>query len=417
MALARAAWKYFENNFQPATGFVNAADKYPSTTMWDLASSFGATVSAFELGLIPLTEFDRRIRPALASLAKIELLRGQLPNKVYHASTLVQSNYANSPGEIGFSAIDLGRMLVWLKILRERYPAYTDTIDAIVLRWNFCRVVDQWGTLFGSTVTADKAVQYLQEGRLGYEEYAAKGFALWGFDATRALKPEPFEYARIYGFDIPYDRRDPRELGAHNYVVSESYVLDGLEFNWDLPEDRQSTDQVHTDLFLEQHADRIFLVQRARANATGTLTARTEHQLEEAPYFVYDTIYTDGRAWNTIAENGTAASKYSAVAAKAAIGLWALWDDPYSDRLFAAAEGLVDAERGIFEGAYEDGRGPIRSFTANNNGIILETLLYKKTGKLLPASRRQGPWETALTNADSASCRPRVSAAGAAIPR
>ena len=43
MSLARTAWKYFENNYQPATGFVNAVDNYPSSTMWDLASAFAGS--------------------------------------------------------------------------------------------------------------------------------------------------------------------------------------------------------------------------------------------------------------------------------------------------------------------------------------------------------------------------------------
>ena len=52
LELARIAWKYFENNYQPVTGFVNAANKYPSTTMWDLASSLAATIAAHQLELI-----------------------------------------------------------------------------------------------------------------------------------------------------------------------------------------------------------------------------------------------------------------------------------------------------------------------------------------------------------------------------
>lgn len=411
MQLARAAWKYFENNYQPATGFVNAADKYPSTTMWDLASALAATVSAYELGLIPREELDRRVRTALTSLGKLDLFRDEMPNKVYNSATLVETTYTNTPGEIGYSAIDMGRLLTWLRIIRERYPQHLDLVDAAVLRWNFCNAVDQWGTLYGTAIGPGGAVQFLQEGRLGYEEYAAKGFALWGFDTTRAAKPEPFDYIRIYGYDIPYDKRDPRELGAHNYVVSESYVLDGIEFNWDLPGDVTSADDVHTDPFLAEHADRVFLVQKARHRETGIVTARTEHQLEESPFFVYDTIYTDGEAWNTITEAGEVVPRSAAVAAKAATGLWALWDDPYGDLLFDRTVALVDPERGIYEGSYEDGRGTIRTFTANNNGIILETLLYRKVGKLLTNTRRAGPWEAALKNdRDCTQCRPRRSA-------
>lgn len=414
MEMARVAWQYFENNYQPKSGFVNAADKYPSTTMWDLASAMAATVSARELGLITVPVFNERIAAALRSLGTLDLFHGELPNKAYHAITLQETTYTNEPGEIGFSAIDLGRLMTWLRIIRERYPEHLPLVDAVLLRWNFCNLLDQWGTMYGAAVSGDKRTQYLQEGRLGYEEYAAKGLELWGFDVTRAAKPEPFVYTPILGYQVPHDRRDPRELGAHNYVVSESYVLDGIEFNWDLADDVSSSHDVHTDRFMADHVDRIFLVQKARHRQTGIVTARTEHQLDEAPFFVYDTLYTDGAAWNTITEAGAVVPKYAAVASKAAIGLWGLFDDPYSDVLFERVRGLMVPGSGIQEGAYEDGRGPIKAFTANNNGIILEILAYRKLGKLLPNARTRGPWDQALQPKDCDRCRPRVKAAGAA---
>jgi len=38
LEIAKTAWKYFENNYNPETGLVNAVDNYPSTTMWDTGS-------------------------------------------------------------------------------------------------------------------------------------------------------------------------------------------------------------------------------------------------------------------------------------------------------------------------------------------------------------------------------------------
>jgi hypothetical protein len=35
MKMARTAWKYFENNYQPETGLVNAVHAFPAATMWD----------------------------------------------------------------------------------------------------------------------------------------------------------------------------------------------------------------------------------------------------------------------------------------------------------------------------------------------------------------------------------------------
>ena len=399
--MARTAWRYFQSNTQPTTGFVNAADGYPSTTMRDTASYIGALVAARELGVIDKGEFDRRIAALIKTLTTMPLFRGELPNKVYQAVTAEKTDYTNKPGEIGFSAVDVGRLLIWMRITKERYPEHADAIDNAVLRWNFCNIVDACGTLYGAQINGEKATAYLQEGRLGYEEYAAKGFQLWGFDTTRASKLQPFAVTPIFGVPITHDTRDPRTHGAHNYVVSENYILDGIELNWDTAADRSLDDMKFSDEAIKELADRVYRVQEVRYEKTGTLTARTEHQLEKAPYFVYDTVFSDGYAWNTIAHDGTFQPDAAAVAVKGAVGLWVLWNGPYSNRLFDTVKDLFDAQKGFYEGTYENGKGPIRAFTANNNGIILECLLYKVQGKLLKFRAEASPpglWEREVNN-------------------
>ncbi len=396
MQMARVAWKYFENNYQETTGMVNAVDKYPSTTMWDIASYMAGLVSAYELGIIEKTIFDKRMVALLKTFNELSFFRGELPNKVYNSKTGEKVNYTNKPGEIGFSALDLGRLLIWLKIIKERYPQYGGSIDKFVLRWNVCNVLDDEGTLFGSAIDKEKKVKYLQEGRLGYEEYAAKGFRLWGFKTDKASRPEPFNYINIYGIDIPYDSRDPRKLGAHNYVVTESYALDGLEFGFDMPEDKTSGPYEYTDKVTAEFAQRIYMVQEKRFRETGIMTARTEHQLDGAPYFVYDAVFTDGYAWNTITEDGKYVPEFSAVALKGAIGLWALWETEYTDILFNYVANLYDPEKGFYEGIYENGKGLIKTFTSNNNGIILSTLLFKVQGKLLKFGQVESLWDKTI---------------------
>lgn len=386
--LARIAWRYFENNYQPKTGFVNAAENYPSTTMWDTSSYLGGLVAAFELNLITREEFDRRLTLLLDTFKGLPFFRDELPNKAYNTKTGEKVNYNNQPGEIGFSAIDLGRLLIWLKIIKERYPEYSGSIEAFVSRWKFSNVLDRFGTMYGATLDGSGQVRYIQEGRLGYEEYAAKGFQLWGFDTTRASMVDPYGFVKIYGVDIPYDLRDPREMGAHNYVVTESYVLDGMELGWDLPKDTSSDDLTHTDSMMADFAGRVYQVQAERFRRTGILTARTEHQLDGPPFFVYDTIYSDGFPWNTITEDGKYVPEFAALSLKAAFGLWVLWETPYTDSLWQTASNLYDPEKGFYEGRYEKDGRLIKTFTANNNGIILESLLYKVQGKLLKFAKK-----------------------------
>ncbi len=396
--LAEIAWKYFENNYQPKTGMVNSVQNYPSTTMWDTASYLGGIIAAFELGIIDKHTLDKRIVALLETLNQMSFFRDELPNKVYHTQTAEMVNYANQPGEIGWSALDLGRILIWLKIIKERYPRHGNAIDSFVLRWDFTHVLDENGTMFGAYLDENQNVVYVQEGRLGYEEYAAKGFLLWGFDVSRALKPEPYAIIPIYGIDIPYDSRDPRVYTAHNYVVSESYVLDGIELNWDMPNDQNSPDNVHTHPVFADFARRIYKVQELRYKNDGILTARTEHQLDQAPYFVYDTIYTDGYAWNTITEDGKYVPQFASIALKGAFGLWVLWDTEYTKLLFKTVSELYDPDKGFYEGILEKTGATINTFTANNNGIILETFLYKVQGKLLQFTDNPDLWEKTVNH-------------------
>lgn len=389
MAMARTAWKYFENNTQP-TGLANAVDGYPSTTMWDTASYMGAIVSARELGIITPQVADGRLAKLLEALNSLSMFRGELPNKVYNTKTLDKSDYANKPGEIGFSALDLGRLLIWLRIVKERYPQHADAVDRFVLKWKFDNVIDNKGMMFGAMINKEGKVQYVQEGRLGYEEYAVRGFELWGFNTDLASRADPYATAPIYCVEVPYDARDPRKYQQHNYVVTESYALDGIEFNWDLTFDRDTNDRAHSHPWMAEFAHRVYQAQENRWKSTGILTARSEHQLEAEPYFVYDTIFTDGYPWNTITEDGKYVPQFAAIALKAALGMWVLWRSDYTDRLMEAIANQSDPNRGFHEGILESGKGPIRAFTANNNGIMLATLLFKAQGKVLKWGGNRG---------------------------
>lgn len=111
-------------------------------------------------------------------------------------------------------------------------------VDNVVLRWDFSHIIDDCGTLYGANLDANKQPVYVQEGRLGYEEYAASGFQLWGFSTCQASRAEPYQLADIYCVLVPYDSRDPRTTSQHNYVATEPYVLHGLEMGWDTSDDR-----------------------------------------------------------------------------------------------------------------------------------------------------------------------------------
>ncbi|MEM0978447.1 MAG: DUF3131 domain-containing protein [Pseudomonadota bacterium] len=402
LAAARLAWTFFEKHTQEATGLANSVGTYPSTTMWDTASYISGLVSAYELCIIDKAEFDKRIFKLLKTMRTMKLFRNELPNKAYQTKTAEVVNYQNVPGEIGFSSLDIGRLLVWFRILSNRYPYLSNSIDSILLRWDFTNVVGDDGLLYGARIDERTGeTVYTQEGRLGYEEYASKGFALWGFEPHEAHRAEPFRTVSVYGVSVPYDGRDPRIFKTRDYVVTESYLLDGLELNWDLPHDDTSPDWVHTDGWRADFADRIYYVQQERFRRDGYLTARSEHNVKGPPYFVYDTIFSDGFPWNTTTPRGVFAPEHAAIATKAAFGLWSLWETEYTDQLIEAVITLGDPELGYYEGLYEQGTGFIPLQTSNNNGILLASLLHKVQGKILtPDVTDRDLWYTRFREGD-----------------
>jgi len=380
MTAAKVAWGYFEQFTQEDTGLANSVGSYPSTTLWDTASYISGLVAAYELCLIEKPEFDKRILKLLTTFRTLKLFRNEMPNKVYHTKTGAQVDYTNKPGEIGFSALDIGRFMVWMRIIRNRYPYLSNTIDNMLLRWDYSNIIDEDGVMFGALIDKDtKETVYAQEGRLGYEEYAAKGFALWGFKPYFSHRAEPFLTTNIFDVRVPYDGRDPRIFHSQNYVVTESYLLDGLELNWDMPHDDVTGDLVHSDGWRAEFADRIYQVQHNRFEREGYMTARSEHNVKGPPYFTYDTIFSDG-----------------------AFGLWALWDSYYTDILYDAIIELFDPERGFYEGLYEGGGGHIEIQTANNNGILLASLLHKVQGRILtPGPGGSEVWYTRYRDRDT----------------
>ncbi|MFM2320434.1 MAG: hypothetical protein RLZZ215_3055 [Pseudomonadota bacterium] len=371
LAWAKIAWKYFQNNTIADTGLVNSVDNYNASTLWDTSSYLMAVIAAQRLGLIDSIEFDARISKTLTTLAKLPLFEGKLPNKSYNTISLQMVDYTNQPSEkgIGWSAIDIGRILVPFNVLAWYYPQHTAAVKQLIASWNTQDLLVD-GVLYGAVVTDQGETQYLQEGRLGYEEYASKSFNLMGLDVSNSLRYTDFlKFVEIEGIQIATDSRDPQQYGAHNYVVSEPYILDGLEFGWD-----------HIS---QELAWRVYKAQEKRAATTGVLIAVSEDNIDQAPYFVYNTVFTSGKAWSAITEKGADASQFKTLSTKAAFGWHMLYETDYTQRLMQKISNLADPQRGWYSGLYELSGQPNKALTANTNGIILEALAYKQTGKLM----------------------------------
>ena len=331
MEVAKTAWKYFESNWNEETGLVNSADKFPSVTLWDQSAAMAGLVAAKELKIIDNEEFASKLSQMLTTLAELELYNDELPNKVYNARTLIPVNYGglDTKETIGWSAIDLGRMAIWLKIIGAKYPKFKAKADAVWQAWDVERLVED-GDMFGTSIV-DGEEQYNQEGRLGYENYAAFGLKLWGLEVDKALDYEDkTAFVNLYDVGIPFDLRDAQNSGANNYVLSEPYFLDGIETGFQaLP---------------KAYSDRILKAQEARYQNTKQLTAVTEDNLDRDPRFVYNTLFANGKPWATITDTGKNYNHLRFLSAKAAVGWHVLYDTKYTSKLFSfvvVGNGLV----------------------------------------------------------------------------
>ncbi|HEV2611029.1 MAG TPA: DUF3131 domain-containing protein [Noviherbaspirillum sp.] len=393
MQWAKTAWRYFENNTNPDNGLVNSFDRYPTFSMWHVADYMAALAAARDLAVIDAREFDYRMSRLLKFLNSMDLSEGSVPNKLYNSITGKMVNYANQPEDIGWSAVETGRLLTWMKIIGVRYPQYREYMDKAVLRWNFCQVIDDCGTMYGASRSNGQRQRY-QEGRLGYEQAGAAGFAAWGFDASRIWRAPRVETVTILGVPVQHDARDPRTTGAPNAVMTMPHVLLGMEYGWRYPGDAGAAGGVD----LRQLAEQVYRVQETRYRREGILTARTDYQIREAPYAVTDTVFAAGYPWNTLGADGKEYEKLALVSTRAAFGMWVLWPGDYTDRLMQSVQTLRNPERGWYEGRLENSGAALETISLSTNAMVLETLLFKVRGQLYPGEAAPGYFERRLSD-------------------
>lgn len=366
---ARAAWAFFEGNTQPDTGLVSSIAGYPATTMWDTGSYLLAAVAAERLGLVSRSEFDRRMSQALESLARLPLYDGRLPNKSYDTTTLAMTDYANNPTEegIGWSALDVGRLLVPLEVLLTHYPDHAAAVQAVLDSWDLGAATEN-GLMIGA-MPSEGGYERVQEGRLGYEQYAARGFALLGYDVGEAVRAEShLDWIDVDGVEVPVDRRSPEEFGAHAPTLSEPYVLAALEYGWDTR--------------LRDLAWRVYNAQERRHAETGLLTAVTEDHLDRAPHFIFSSVAANGEPWAVLTDAGEDAAEFRILSTKAAMGWHALYRTPYTEELAQAVDGLR-TPNGWQGGRFEASGETNAVLAANTNAVVLEALHYWAFGPLL----------------------------------
>ncbi len=365
-AAAQAAWQYIRRNWNASTGLVNAVEDYPWTTLWDQGSAILGIHAARQLNLITPAEFKDRIAPLLQTLKTLPLAPTGLPNKAYGTRTAQMRTLDNAPdlqGKSGWSVLDTARLLLALNILKTHYPEYKTQIDAIVQRWKLSQLVNN-GWLQGGVLEGQRIVR-VQEGRLGYEQYAAESLKLWNIKAQKALSQPPITTVQIEGIRLDIDQRNLKNSGASNYLTNDPYLFWGLELGW--------TEAVKPQVL------NLLAVQRKRHERTGILTAVNEDSLDRPPYFLYSSVYADGKPWNTQSASGKPADHLKQLSIKAAFAWEALLpSEPYTKLLRSSAQSLKDKNRGFFTGQFENQTPSVNTvINVNTNAAILESILFK----------------------------------------
>ena len=362
-AAARAAWAFVERQRVASTGLIAAQPDWAYPTIWDLGSALGAIHSARQLGYIDDAGYRSRVQPLLETLESVRLYDGVAYGRNYAAETgeLVDESGKVSRNGTGYSALDLGRLLVWLKIVAETDPELADAAQAVAERIDQERVLDE-GYMYGEQIMRPgEAAERYQEGRLGYEQYAAQGFELWGMEAEEAAElGENLQEATVLGRPVAGDRRGLDRL------TSEPFVLLGMELGFDNG--------------MRRVAEQTLAAQAERHAQSGQITIVSEDALAVEPhYFYYYCVYCDGEPFViNVHTPGLQLDAPRWVSTKAAFGWHALMPSAYTWQAVEHVQGAYDPKAGWASGVFEETGASTETYTLNTAGVILEAAAYRR---------------------------------------
>lgn len=367
LSAARTAWAFVDRNYQPSTGLARAHDTYQYITIWDVASALAATYSARELGLISDPVYNQRMQRVLTTLSTMDLFDGAAFNKLYDSKTgkMVDRDQRISSKGYGWSTTDIGRLLIWLRIIAVNQPQFAPQATAIVQRLNMSRLINANGYLQGQDIEPRTgAMRIYPEGRMGYEQYAAAGLALWGHRAENALDARVnAQPASVLGVSIIADKR------GGDRITSEPYIMMGMETGWFSPE-------------LREQAWRVLAAQEARYKSTGKITMVSEDALPDPPFFFYYyNLYRDGKSFVIDGHSGQGyVDGPRWISSKAAFAWHALLPTPYTLAALQAVQSSAIPGRGWGAGVYEGTLKPTGNASLNTAALILEAAVFNLRG-------------------------------------
>ena len=360
---ARTAWAFVDGGYSAATGLVSPNPTWAYPTIWDIGSALGSYHSARGLGLITDAEYKKRTKRALETLVNVRMYKDFAYGRNYDVRNgeLVGLDQKPSEDGTGYSSMDLGRLLIWLKIVSED-PELAPLARQAALRMDPKQII-KGGYLQGEQITREGHFKY-QEGRLGYEQYAATGFALWGMNADKALRMgHNVRKANVMGIPVWSDKRKLDRL------TSEPFIMHGLE--------------VGLTGEMKDLAWQVLALQAKRYEQTGQITIASEDAMNDKPhYFYYYCVYCSGKPFTiNVHKPGVELDNPRWLSTKAAFAWHALAPSKYTWMAIKAVEPAQQPGKGWATGVYEKTGHSTEVMSLNTAALILESALYYKTGK------------------------------------
>jgi hypothetical protein len=371
-ATAQQAWRYVMANRQSATGLVNGKDAYPVTSVADIAQTIAAYTSALGLQFIEREGFEADMRQLLGTLRELPLYNRELFNRDYDSRSGRMLDLGARSSEVGsgWAAEDLGRLLLWLRILGATAPDLTPATEAVFARLRLSRLVA--GGLLHSALNQDGREQVISDLRLGRQQVTAAALSLWGVVLPAMFGYDEAVLRRVGALVASGDRR---EGGA---VSPEVFARGIVEFGG-------------IDGCFEAAARAMLDAQHALAAQVHQPVMVADELLDRAPWFVHGAIAVGTDEWRVAGFDQVAQPALANFSLKAA-HLWSAID---SAAPTLAARGLADSlersERGLYGGRYVDGRLNLALTLDTNASVLLAAHHAQRGGQ--PMLRVDNPVE------------------------
>jgi len=360
MKVARIAWNYISDNINSKTAFVNTQNSIGRASASDIGDTLLSYMAAYEIGLINQVRFNDLLNKFMGSLRDMPLYKDNLPNRWYNINTLnmLDLEYDDYIDGSGWNSADIGRLLSALYILSKRYPERSSDIQAIISKWNLGAAIKE--SRLTNSVFIENQERPSFPSKLGYEQYAAHNFSLWGSKAPLSQDYTDAKTQTMIGIQIPYDARENSPL------TIDAFVLGEIEHG-------------NIDPTFKKSLDRLNRLHRAHWNTEKVMSVSGKINLKYEDLTAYNAVLYNNKPWQVVSTEGNIISTSPMISTKNAIALNVLYPGNFSDNAFIKVKNNHNNERGFYSGLDENGN-QITVLDLNTNATILETILFMKNG-------------------------------------